>query len=546
MIAERFLWFPSLKRSLKARGNAISHTLFDGATTTGKTYKAFWDAEFGVMEGDIKFCHLWIQDIDRLEEALSLALPADMKRYSNPNIWDKYTPKDWVNETEIHLYIPITAHIKNVPAELRTILKPFQFPNNDRVKVFFYDLPCDRLGERAVQILFGARDSAISFQEYIGVVKNAMQFAELKWRLSKTRFTNIDTNAKGFGNTISAVKFHGSSAYPAISSLLNRLNAFTDEGILNTSSSKYSLPKLFRENHEFQNQKAIVLLYSGFIKQEYLRVFNLVSFIEFQWQAMSSIKHKIDFKVVDYINEAGVLFPKQKDKFYKGVHQALTSFARWLIPQSRHAYIELWMDTQNYDYLDEGIRSQFIKNYVTRYTDDSGIERFASILSIDKSALRRVWNEWGEKKIYRFFDTSLPINTWEDENGKLQLGFELPRPRLSYDGKVSLTTFPLQDFQNVWLAYQKMMRDGEAKTIETIKRERERAKMLKKLEAQPTGISMCKAIMDEDGVDPAVVKTMDKQAKDGLIQKIQDRVKEKFNETVTLATVKRALGIWKG
>jgi len=60
MVQERYLWLTSLKKSLEKRGNAITHTSFEGVTTSGKTYLAFWFAELGVMMNLIKFCHLWI------------------------------------------------------------------------------------------------------------------------------------------------------------------------------------------------------------------------------------------------------------------------------------------------------------------------------------------------------------------------------------------------------------------------------------------------------------------------------------------------------
>jgi len=463
----------------------------------------------------------------------------------NPRVWDKYTPLDWIDKTEIHLYIPITSHIGNVPAELRSIMKPFQFPDNDRIKVFFYDLPCDKLGERAIQVLYGSRNSEDAYREYIGVRRNGMTFSELKHKLSKTRFKMVDLQARGLDNTINAVKFHGSSSFPTISSFLNRLNSFTDEGLLNSSTSPYSLPRVFRENGEWKNQKAIVLLYSGFIQQEYIRVFNLVSFIEFQWQAMSGLRDRINFKVVDYLNELSVLFPKQKDKFYRGVHQALTNFGRWLIPQSRHSNIELWADFQHFDSVDEFIRSQFSKNYVTRYTDDLGIERCASIMKINKGSLRRVMDDWGEKGIHRFFDMRLPVNTWEDDNNKKQIGCELPRPKLSCDEKVSLRTFePTKDFRYVWEEYKTTVEGHEAKVIAKIKEERARAKKARLEEAKQSGQKLCEAVVKDLGINVDALKGMDKATKDGTVKRVMEEVLAKFNITVSPATAKRALRLW--
>lgn len=483
-------------------------------------------------------------DIDRLEEAIAMCFPAGINE-RNRDIWDKHSPREWIEKTEIHLYIPISAHIGDIPKELRGSLKPFMFPNNDRIKIFFYDIPCDRLGKNAVQILYGARDATTAYQEYLGVIKKGISFPELKYRLSKTRFRAIDLSARGFGNTIDAIKFHGSASFPAISSFLNRLNAFTDEGILNTSESKHSLPKVFARNKEWEKQNAIVLLYSGFINEEYLRIFNLVNFIETQWKFMSAVKHKINFKSVDYINEAGVLFPRQKDKYYRGVHQALTSFAKWLIPQSRHAFIELWLDSQHFDMLDESIRTQIRKNLVTRYHDDNAIERFSSILSVEKNLLRRTWNEWSEKGIYRFFDTSLPVNVWEDAQNKLQLGFELPRPKLSFDGKISFKEFDdCEDFRGVCKDYQLMLSEGEKFMIKRIKDERAKAKKAKEKEDM-THIRATKAIVAKLGVDLDDVKKMDRDSLNGLIDRIRHEVANEHGIEVSAYTVKRALNLWR-
>lgn len=555
-VSERYRWFKGhLHRALKSgveegqEGKGISHSSFEGITTSGKTYLVHWFAEYGILEKFIKFSHLWIPDMDRLEEALTFSISTDIDM-NNLNAWEKYDPKDWLKSTKVHLYIPISAHISDVPKELSRKIKPFHFPNNDRVEVFFYDIPCDSLGKHSFQILYGGRDASRAYDEYSTAVRKGITFSDLKYKLSRTRFQPISLTSKGFGNTIEAVKFHGSSAFPAISSLLNRLNTFTDEGILNSSRSPYSLPKIFRKNGEWKDQKSIVLLYTGFLKDEYMKIFCLVNFIETQMEIMSAIKHRIGFKAVNYINEAGVLFPKQRDKYYRGVHQALTSFARWFMPQSRHTKIEVWMDYQHFDMVDDNVTNQIQNRYITRFHDDIGIEKMASMFSIGKDTLRRIWNEWYEEKKYRFFiSTMIPPITWNDSKGKAQLGFELPRPKLSYDGKISFVKFidlgdNLTDFKFIWDAYKEMLSESELKIIERIKDERKKAKA----EREKRKLTQSKACSDtifKLNINPDDIKKMEKDELSGLIDRIKEQVSVDYEIEVSTPSVKRALGLWK-
>lgn len=544
MLHSRYSWWPEHRKDLDKRLTKIAHTFFHGSTTTGKTYLAYWLAEHGVMEGKIKFCDLWRTDLDRLEEFLALALPHKMspKIYRN---YKTYKPIDWLRETEVHLYVPMTAGMMKQDSEENPF--PLKFPNNDRVKTFLFTVPCDDLTSGAIQILYGAADADAAFQKYEDINYKNITFPQLMHRLSKSRFQKVNLRARGLGDSIGAVKFSGSGAYATTTSLLEKLNAFVNEGLMGNSSMDTSLPAIFKRNREWRQQKSIVGLYLGHIKDPRLRIFALISFIDYQKRFTGSLKNKVDFKVVNYINELSILCPRQSGKAYRDVHTAVTAFMTNWVPQARHSNIEIWADTQTFQSIDSTVLSQFTTKYLTRYdlSDIKAMETFSTIFDIELKSLKNVWADWQKRGLHRFFRAGVYNQLYNEASGKLTTGFELPRPKLSFDGKVSLSEFDLESFAYLWDDYKDVVAKEFEELKAQIKDDIERAKKQKAKDSMTQQGAARKAI-DILGYDPTQVASIkNKNQLDETLKQIQDKAEEVLETEVSMASVKRAVGLWK-
>ena len=520
----------------------IAHTFFHGVTTSGKTYMAYWMAEQGVMSGKIKFCDVWRTDLARLEEFLTLAYPAEVNS-KNYKLYTKFKPVDWIEQTEIHLYVPIC---EGMTKSNETNPFPLQFPNDDRIKTIPFTVPCDDLTEGAVQILYGSSDADAAYQKYGDITYKGITFPQLMKRLSSSRFEKINLKARGLGGQIGAVKFSGSGSYATTTALLEKLNAFTNEGILGDSKMSTSLPAIFKRNKEWQNQKAVVGLYVGHIKDMRLRIFALISFITYMARFTDLVKNKVDFKNVVYLNELSVLAPKQSLKSYRDVHHAITAFMTNWVPQARHSNIEIHADTQSVHSVDPLILSQFKRQYLTRYSvsDTKALELFSTIFDIEAKSLKNVWAYWDKTNKYRFLLAGAYPQTYREPSGRMTIGFELPRPKLSFDGKVDFGEFELHDFTEYWHDYRAIVGTQFEELRTQIKEEITKAKEKKKKDSMTQQEAATQA-MKVLGYDKMEIDNISKKQRDELTMQVKDKAEEIYGDMVSIPSTKRALGIWK-
>ena len=133
---------------------------------------------------------------------------------------------------------------------------------------------------------------------------------------------------------------------------------------------------------------------------------------------------------------------------------------------------------------------------------------------------------------------------YRETSGRMTIGFELPRPKLSYDGKTPLTSFELEDYSQYWQDYKAIIGQQFSELREEIKEEMKKAKEKKKKDNM-TQQDAARQAMTVLGYDIREVDNLSKKQKDELVMQVKDKAEEIYEEAVSIPSVKRALGLWK-
>lgn len=407
------------------------HELWIGDSHSGKDYHLFWECEWGIKKGWIKLYHLWCQKWSHLREALTFMFPSDLPKEQFP----KTEQPTFFN---VRIYVPISQHM---PKELpRGLVVPFT-------------VSTDNLSKEVIHCLVGYKDPQQIYGEYQKLIKEGMNFSQLKRAIWHDSRKDIIVE-KGYMDKL-WVSVHRSNV-STISGLSRRLSSLNKEGILADMRYIYSLEKLLQR--EVKDQKTIVILYTGFIKNTDLRRMVMIYFTDVLQQTLQKytankkgkfFKHKIFF------NEWETLAKPKEDKDATVMDMIMGEYLKRLVSDVRHVWGEVAIDVKGLENIDQRVRGKIPNRYVTRVFDEKELQRITANTTYKPNRLLQIFRKWKDKGYYRFLDIFSDLPMWK-RKGNAEEGYELPRPRLCKDGKADMehNSFKFMDGNNMKEYYE--------------------------------------------------------------------------------------------
>lgn len=408
-----------LKKNQSDKDKQISHTMFMGVSGSGKGYLAKSFMEEGLKRGLIKVFNLWCVDWQHLEEAMTFMLPS--KETLDKFDKSKFKPYSKPPQFPVRIYIPISNDAPN------NIYKGLIVP---------FTVSMDNLNEDAIKVLCGSIESSGQYAEYMSAVDKGMTLPDLKRIFVESFKGDKISQVKGFMDekwTQTPFK----SNYSTQQILLRRLATLDKEGILAHSQFPYALEKMLKR--EIKDQQTIVILYLGAIKNNMIRKLVYIYFFETLRQTLEEHgAEKLSYKFVLYHNEIETLVVPTARKDASQIDMAINWYLTNRASTIRHLNGELWCDVKKYDTIDNTTRALFENKYITRLVDEEEIRKIGELYKEGgEKMLRRYFRSLtaGKKTKFRFINLSQKLPMWYNKMKK-EMGYELVRPTLCYDGKV--------------------------------------------------------------------------------------------------------------
>ncbi len=422
----RLAWMESLlKYKMPMMNDAVNHTFIFGASTTGKTYFINWAEEYALIKGYAKIFLLNCYEKDMLEEALTFMFPNvnsdDLRKMkTNEGKFGLKFPKP--QPFNVKVYVPIS---ENAPDNLPENFVPFSIP------VYDFD-------EKLLQILYGTNDITKIKSIYDTEIAkyHNIGYADLKNRLRKYRHSSYFIS-KGFMGA-DVVVFGGKGARKTIDGFFNRLNLFNNLGILSSGDFEYNLKNYLRQ--ELKDQKTIVVLYTGFLKNRQAQYFAMAYFMKCLYDLMveEGMMHDLNYKLILEMEEIRFLFPQNKSQGYRDIHSGMSDLANYFFNKGRHGNLELWMICHSPYHIDPTMMTDVKTKIVTCFPEKKDREWLAQYFKTGWKGSDLIDDvmDFFEKRIlkrdYRFLIIGEKA---ENVIGVRDFGFFLPRPRLSFYGK---------------------------------------------------------------------------------------------------------------
>lgn len=415
----KYQYFAKFKADLAKRQKEITHTLFIGASTSGKNYLAFWMAEFGLAKKQIKLWYPWVIDWQHLEEVCALMYPS-RKPINNFKL-SKHRPVPGFPQYPIRIYIPVS---EKAPKEI--------FPG----LIVPFTVSIDNLNEECLQLICGTTDCSAQYSEYKQMSKSGTSWPQLKLNFLKAN-KQLYTEEKGFVKEKWTMPFK--AQHTVIQGLMRRLGAVDQEGILAHKNFPFALEKFMEQ--EIKDRETIPVLYLGGIKNENLRRLIFLYFLETMRSALErNGGERFKYKHCIYINELETLVSPTNDKEASPVDMVINKYMLKLISVGRHVNIEIWSDCKSPNLVDVKVLKLFHNSYITKIDDLKDIRRIGELShGFNEQRLKKYVSHLNNmtRKAYRFIDMNRQIPDWR-HGRKLNFGYELFQPRVTMDDKVNM------------------------------------------------------------------------------------------------------------
>lgn len=481
----KYKFMEDLERDMKKKPKShipnkrANHVLFEGGTGTGKTVALKFLQEFGI---DREYCKVWdvnVEEFSLLRELLAMAVPyvnqddpQDKKRMKQLKRYNKKSKKDVSPKGyNVKVFVPVTH---DLPDKIPDNFVPFGISVND-------------LRKWSLRIMFGE-----SYEKYSKIYND-------KFRGKDTRLNDLmDLGGEDYEtdfyikkSPLGVERVFVREESQSLEYFMRQINRFKNTEIYAPPEieDKYALkPKLEEES---KNQDTKVVLYTGHIKDEFIRKFILAYFIDSIIQIQDSLK-KQDYRNIITIHESQKILKKKREDSATKWDKIITEIFKDSFDDFRRYNIDIWLDTKP-NRLPHSIKDNAKKHFLTRVSRGKGLEDILSMYEIDKRNKRKsrgasvgyILNQ-DQKYIrnYGFIDLNRKIPEW-----KGTYGYRLPRlirssllePPVSKDdfswfidlceGYID-TTEILQDFKEAYDKEEEKLRN----TVKEIHKKRKKKK----------------------------------------------------------------------
>lgn len=411
----RYDYIFKLRKDMQERQKGVSHTIFIGTAGSGKNFTSYNFLEEGIYNGWIKLWNLWIPDFQHLQEAMTFMFPSKshLNAFSNSKLKPAKFP--------VRIYIPIS---QNMPRYLpQGLCVPFT-------------VSMDELTDDCIKILCANKsmDYAGYLSEFRSLVRKGMTLPDLKTAMLEARSGKL-LKELGFNDehwTQSHKSSHGLQEY-----LMGRLKVLDKEGVIANRKFPYALENFLKR--EIFDKNTIVILYLGAIRNESLRNFIYLYFLETLRKSLERYGgDKLNFKNVIFHNELETLCKPTSGKDSTPVDMVVNDYLKRMASVGRHINLEVWGDCKSTDFVDDSILTIFKNEYFLRVDNRKEIRRLGDRAdSFGDKELHRYIIHIRRMNAYRFIDLHSEMPRWF-RGDFIQLGHELIRPRICMDGKVDM------------------------------------------------------------------------------------------------------------
>ncbi|KXB08764.1 hypothetical protein AKJ56_00415 [candidate division MSBL1 archaeon SCGC-AAA382N08] len=394
-----------------------NHITLEGSTGTGKTVFIKWLEEYAVDKGYAKIWNINVEEFSVLREILSMGVPyvnlnnpQEKKRVKNLKKYNRKASRDVLpKHYDLKVFIPVTA---NLPKKLPDFFEPFGIRVND-------------LQEWTLKIMFGE-----SYEKYSKIYND-------KFRGKNTRLNDLmeiggeeyETDFYTKKSPLGIERVFIREESQSLQYFMRQVNRFKNTVIYTPPEieDEYSLKPKLRE--ETENQETIAVLYTGHVKDEFLKKFLIAYFIDCMINIQDNLK-KQNYRNIFTILESQKIIKKKRDDTATVWDKIITEIFKDSFDDFRRYNIDIWMDSKP-NRLPSDIKDNVKRHYLTRVPRGKGLDNILSSYDVDKRSKR---NSRGASIGYIFNQDTKYINNYGFVNPDRKIpefdgtyGYRLPR-----------------------------------------------------------------------------------------------------------------------
>lgn len=418
-----YAWLNSFIKGCRKTPNQLRNVngfnvLSEGDMRSGKTHLLDVLMELAIDNFGTKFYIINVDSILILKERLKMLMPNPQNRNGKAY--------------KIIVLVPITEHMPN------------------RLPSFFlpYSVPVNGLDKYALQSVFGLGSYDQYAKQYAKKRRSSMSYVELKRGI---RETSSGTERDKIEREITESGFFGkrylSTKRESVSEtkFQRAFEIFDKLGVVNNANFPLSLDKVL--SSLINDNSHMVILYTGFEEDEWIRNFCKINFVETLRNVISRQK-KMSFRNVVLLPELQDFCKPEFSKSHVEMDFIINAFVKEIMFKGGHYNIDCWGDTKPYS-MDKNIRKLFNVQFVTRISSNDVLGEIIKFTFHDGKDLMNYFNNGYYIRTHGFIDVRKnKIPVWRTEHRTYTYGYRLFCKRKSSDDEPLIDNVDFSFFTN--------------------------------------------------------------------------------------------------